>query len=133
MLEFGARITRAEHVADLLELERGLERHGILELPPHEKHAVGVGVFFSHRRKVRVHLQHTRDFLRQLLELLDDAQAVGAGKIPYAAHEDGQQREDGDLGRERLGRGHADLRARMHVYTAVALAGDGAGHVVADA
>ena len=44
-----------------------------------------------------------------------------------------EQREDGDLRSERFGRGDADLRPGVHVNAAVALAGDGAGDVVANA
>ena len=45
---------------------------------------------------------------------------------------DGQQRQNRERGDERLGRGHADFRAGVHVDAAVGFAGDGAADDVDD-
>ena len=100
VLQFGARVARAEHVADFFQLEGGFEGDGILELAPHEKHAVRVGVFLCHLGKVRVHFEDARDFFRQRLQLLDDAQTVRTGEVADPAHQEREQRENGDLGSE---------------------------------
>ena len=53
--------------------------------------------------------------------------------MPHPAEQQADQRQNDDLRGERFGRGHADLRAGVHVNAAVALARDGAGDVVANA
>ena len=52
--------------------------------------------------------------------------------MPQPAQVEGQQRQDGDLGRERLGAGDADLGAGVEVDAAVGLAGDRAADGVDD-
>ena len=55
----------------------------------------------------------------------------GVGQMAHAAQVQGKQRQDGDLGGERLGAGDADLRTGVQVDAAVGFAGDGAADDIA--
>src|SRR5205814_8857000 len=55
------------------------------------------------------------------------------GKLPHPAEEETNQIQDDQLGGERLRRGYADLGTSVHINSAIAFAGNCAGHVVTNA
>ena len=77
-------------------------------------------------------LEHLADEVGDRLDRLEHGQAVGEREVAQPAQVEGEHGQDGDLGRERLGAGDADLGAGVQVDPAVGLAGDGAAHRVHD-
>ena len=133
MLQFGARVPHSGDVADLLELEGTLEGDRVVVLPAHEEHDFGLRVALGDPSNLRLKFEYLLDLIGKCLEFGDDPASGGAGEVSDTTQQEGDQSEDGDLGGEGFGCGHADLGPGMHVDAAIAFAGDGAGHIVADA
>ena len=133
MLEFGTGVTARRDVADLLELERTFEGDRIVVLTAHEEHDLCAGVAAGDRRDLLLKFDNTGDQGGEFLQFGDDPTACGTREVADSPQEKGDQGEHGDLGREGLRCRHADLRTGVHVDTPVALPGDGACNIVANA
>ena len=72
------------------------------------------------------------DLVGKLLNLGNNIESFRIGEVANPAQEKGKERDDGELGSERLGCSHADLRPRMHIHSSVALSRDGACDIVAN-
>ena len=90
-------------------------------------------ILLRDRRQLIVQLERPGHLVGKFLDLRNDIQPFGVREVMDAAKEQREERDDGQLRGERLGRRHADLRSGVHVNPSVALARDCAGDIVADA
>ena len=90
MFELGARISGCSDVADLLELEGAFERNGIVGLPAHKEEILGAGIFLCDGGHLAVEFERHRDFVGQLLELGNNVESLGVGKVMNAAEQAGR-------------------------------------------
>ena len=134
MFHFGRVVAFGVDVADFLEFERAFQSQREAGTAAEVQKMALVGVAMRQRADALVLRQNFFDALR------------GAGKIVHAAHGfvhrqcpaqqpqvDGQDVRGGNLRREGLGAGHADLRPRLCVDDAVDFARDRAAGDVDDA
>lgn len=133
VLQLGARVACGVDVADLFHLQRSLQSNGVIELPPEEHHRLRMAILLGDGFDVVALLEDGADFVGDLLQLLEDGDAFRCGEMADAPEHEAQDGEDGELRGEGLGGGDTDLGPGVHVDAAVALAGDGAGDVIADA
>ena len=85
MLEFCAWVSHCGDVADLLELERSLESDGIVVLPSHEEHHLGLGISAGDRCDLGFELENPLDLGRKFLQFRDDPASRRAGEIANAS------------------------------------------------
>ena len=82
VLHLRGRVALGVDVADFLELQRALQGGGKIVLAAQEQEVVAGGVLLRDPLHPVVALQRLADFLRQLLQLLDDAQAGRDAQVP---------------------------------------------------
>ena len=132
VLHLGGRVALGVDVADLLELQRPFERDREVEVAAEVEGAPGRGDPLGGLDRSARSCRTSPISVGDRLDRIDDGQAVGEREVPEPAQVERQQGQDGDLGRERLGAGDADLGAGVQVDAAVGLAGDRAADGVDD-
>ena len=120
-------------VADLLQLERALQGHRVVDAAAQVEPVVALDVALGEVADGIRHGQDALDLGRDRVELTEQIGGALGGQVAAAAHVDRQQRQHGHLAGERLGAGHADLRADVQVHAGVGVARDGGPHHVDDA
>ena len=130
MLHLRRRIALGVDVADLLQLQRALERHRKADAAPEVQEVAAVAIGVRDRAHLRLERQHATDEAGQLGEAAPDLLPGLDGQPPLPPQIQPQQRQRGDLRRECLRRGDADLRTRVQVDPAVGFARNRAPHDV---
>ena len=133
MLQLPGGVGLRVDIADLLQLQAGLQAGGIVHVPADEVHVVGVEVPGS---EVLDGLLVPQALLRQVGQVLQIRHIAGhvlfADGAKLVRHVQGDHVDDSQLGAVGLGGGHGDLRARPGIEHVVRLVGDGAAHHVDD-
>ena len=123
VLHLAGRVALGVDVRDLLQLERALERDRVLAAAAEEEHVARGGAALRDRHSAaswRI-ICSIQEEVAQRLEV--PARRVGGERAAQAAELHGEEVEPGELGRERLRRGDADLRSgAREERAAVALA-----------
>ncbi len=133
VLHFAGRIALGIDVADLFELEGGLEAGGVHVMAAEEEEALIVGVFFGEGLDRCVVVEDLLDFFGEGLDLVEEGLPFFFAHMAEAGHEEGEEGEDGDLAGEGFGGADADFGAGAQEEGAVGLAGEGRVADVADA
>ena len=131
VLHLGGRIALGVDVADLLQLQRPLQRHRVVILPAQVQEVGDVAVPLGDAAHVVVAGQRAAHRVGDRTQFSDHLRPLQAGQMAHAAEVEGEHGQDGDLIGERLGAGHADLRTGMQIDAAVGLAGNAAADDVA--
>src|SRR5260370_37152284 len=109
MLELSAGMPFGKKVGDLLHFERAFERHGEVELPAEEKHAVRIDIFFCNFLNLIAQFQNRFDLAGQRFERFNHATPISSGKISHPSKQQSEERQNGKLRRERFRSCDADF------------------------
>ena len=133
VLQLARRVALGVDVADLLELQRALQRHRVAAAAADEHEAAGVDVAPGDRCHLAGAVERALRLVRQRPQGGHQAGLLVARETPAELGDGGRQEDQrGDLGHERL-RGHdRDLWPGLQEQDRVALPGDGRAHGIGD-
>ena len=130
MLHLRRRVALGVDVADLLELERPLERGREVVAATEVEEILRVLVRLGDLLDLRRTIENALDLLGELGERLCDLAPAHHRERALASELEREERERNDLAREGLGRRDADLGPRVQIDAAVVLARDRRSHDV---
>ena len=133
MLELAGGVGLGVDVGDLLELQRAFLRHRIVQAAAQEQRVLLAREVLRPADQLRLQREHRLQRDRQMAQRLQVGGLLLIAQLALDLRQrQRQQEQPGELGRERLGRGDADLDARAGDIGQLALAHHGAGRHVAD-
>ena len=133
MLHLARRVSLGVDVGDLLQLERSLEGHRVVNAPAQEEKIAPVGEPLGCLADPVALPQQPAHQLRRAPDFADDL--AGPCRVEEASGDsqpESQKRDGRELGREGLRGSDPDLDSRPRVDDPVSLPGDGATHDIAD-
>ena len=120
MLHLGSRIALGMYIANLLELQRALQSHGVRVATTQIEEVAGIGKLACHLLYLLVALEHFAYLVGYLAQRVHRFEIVLAadGALGLAQSE-GKHGEHRDLTCEGFGRRHANLRTHVYVRARV--------------